>query len=821
MADYTLSVKLTGDVKQMEKEFANAIRSVDTLKGKINSTTGQGSTFNQKLNAMGSQLDATGMKMMKFGGKATLGITTPLALAKKQMISAASDFEENINKVEVAFGDYANTVKDWSKTTTKQFGISRNAALEMTALFGDMGTSMGLTRQDASKMSMSLTGLAGDLASFKNVNIDVAQTALKGIFTGETESLKNLGIVMTQANLQNYALSKGITKKVEAMTEAEKVQLRYNYVMDSAKNAQGDYARTSDGAANSIRTFQATMENLAQVLGAVLLPSFTEIIQTATAVVQKFAELDPSTQRLIVKFALLAAAIGPVTTVLGAVTTTIGKTVSAISKIPGAVSRARDGFTTLRIHGLYAGDSMKAVATSMKTSAIAMGSGIKKMALSAASSMRVLAVSIWTAVAPILPMIIAIGLLVGAFVYLFKTNEEFRNSMLESWEEIKAAFVPLVDALKTLFENVMSAIMPAIQALGQAFSGILTAIMPIITGIAKVFAGIVVVIAKVISKVAPIISIFAMVFAKVGEAIASVATPAVNILSGVLNAIVGFLTSYVIPVITSVITTVINVITKIVQVVTPIVTFIASVIGKIILIISGIVSVIGGVFGAVRDVVMTIWNGITSFIGGAINSIIAIASAMISPFTVIFNAIKSVVVGVVDGIKSAWSGLKGFFGNLFSAIVAIVKAPINAIISGINFFIRGLNKIKIPDWVPGIGGKGIHISEIPHLARGTDNWQGGFARMNEGGRGELTYLPNGSVVVPHDISRTYAKESARLNSTSTGFDVSGLGDYIVTAITSQGTRLAEGIERGISGITMVADRREIGRMVSDLGFERR
>ena len=126
----------------------------------------------------------------------------------------------------------------------------------MASLFGDMGTSMGLPTDAAAKMSMSLTGLAGDLASFKNLSLDEVQTALAGVFTGETESLKRLGIVMTETNLDAYALANGFGKTTNEMTQAEKVQLRYAYIMEMTKNAQGDYARTADGTANSIRTFQ-------------------------------------------------------------------------------------------------------------------------------------------------------------------------------------------------------------------------------------------------------------------------------------------------------------------------------------------------------------------------------------------------------------------------------------------------------------------------------------------------------------------------------------------------------------------------------------
>ena len=127
--------------------------------------------------------------------------------------------EESLNKVDVSFGKSSQKVKDFARTTLREFGIAEGSALEMTALFGDMATGMGINEEAAADMSIQLAGLAGDLASFKNISIDRAQVALTSIFNGETESLKRLGIVMTQANLEAFALTQGITKQVSEMSE--------------------------------------------------------------------------------------------------------------------------------------------------------------------------------------------------------------------------------------------------------------------------------------------------------------------------------------------------------------------------------------------------------------------------------------------------------------------------------------------------------------------------------------------------------------------------------------------------------------------------
>ena len=159
---------------------------------KIN-ITGDSSKLKNALSSASSKLSSFGSKMQGVGKSLTTRLTLPLAVAGGAAVKFASDFQESMNKVDVAFGKSKKEVKDFAKTTLKQFGIAEGSALDMAALFGDMATSMGLNQSAAANMSTSLVGLAGDLASFKNIGIDQATTALAGVFTGETESLKRLG----------------------------------------------------------------------------------------------------------------------------------------------------------------------------------------------------------------------------------------------------------------------------------------------------------------------------------------------------------------------------------------------------------------------------------------------------------------------------------------------------------------------------------------------------------------------------------------------------------------------------------------------------
>ena len=318
------------------------------------------STSEMRVNLLGNAksllnaLSKADSKLQKFGKKAkdvgktlSVSVTAPIAIAGGFAIKMASDFEESLNKIDVAFGKSGAEVKKFAETSRNQFGIAEGSALDMAAMFGDMGTSMGLTQGEAANMSKSLVGLAGDLSSFKNIQVDVATTALGAIFTGETESLKKLGIVMTEANLKTFALSQGIQKNIKDMTQAEKTQLRYAFIMANTTNAQGDFARTQDGAANQMRIFSQGLKELATEFGQILLPAFTKIVSAANNMINKFIALDDSTKKTILIVAGLAAAIGPVLLALGTIITIAPAVGTALTAMSGPVGLIVTGLTAV------------------------------------------------------------------------------------------------------------------------------------------------------------------------------------------------------------------------------------------------------------------------------------------------------------------------------------------------------------------------------------------------------------------------------------------------------------------------------------------
>ena len=289
--------------------------------------------FDKSIRNATNKLDKFSKKAGRIGSQMTTNLSLPILALGAGAVKLASDFEESLNKVNVSFGESSKEVQSFAKTTLNSFGIAEGSALEMAALFGDMGTSMGLTQKQAAGMSTSLVGLAGDLSSFKNIRIDVAQTALASIFTGETESLKKLGVVMTEANLKQFALEQGITKTIKQMSQAEKVQLRYNFVISQSTNAIGDFARTSDGVANSTRSLQESVKELGEQFGKELLPIASDLINSLSSLVKTLSNMSDENKKLLIDVGLLTAVIGPFITGLASLSTLLKNLITFLPKL--------------------------------------------------------------------------------------------------------------------------------------------------------------------------------------------------------------------------------------------------------------------------------------------------------------------------------------------------------------------------------------------------------------------------------------------------------------------------------------------------------
>lgn len=345
----SINIRFAVDLKQFSTEMQNSLRTIDKV--------------GQKFQAVGRNMSAY--------------VTLPILAAGAAAVKFASDYNESLNKVDVSFKTSSGQVKEFAKTTLESFGIASGTALDMASSYGDMGTSMGLTTSEAAKMSTSLVGLAGDLASFKNISVDIANTAISAIFTGETESLKKMGIVMTEVNLKQFALNSGIQKNYEQMSQAEKVQLRYNYILSVTKNAQGDFIRTQGGAANQWRIFQESLKQVGAELGQVVLPLFTKLITAVNQKIVAFSKLSETTKTTIVVVAGLVAVIGPLALAIGGILAAIPFVIAGFTAISAAILPLFAGIVLLMGVFLILKDNTKAAASAQNELNKAVDAGNK------------------------------------------------------------------------------------------------------------------------------------------------------------------------------------------------------------------------------------------------------------------------------------------------------------------------------------------------------------------------------------------------------------------------------------------------------------
>lgn len=376
---------------------------------------------------------------------------------------------------------------------------------------------------------------------------------------------------------------------------------------------------------------------------------------------------------------------------------------------------------------------------------------------------------------PIPIIIAAVAALVGALVVAYNTSETFRNAVNNLFSQIAESVGPIIEQAISAFSGLGETIM---NTLGTALINLAPVLSRFVDFISQMVVGIAPLIAQLVGSLAPVIATIVTVLMNIVQSIMPALTAVLNVIMAVLEA-VG-------PVVMNTLSIVIDVITAIMQYVTPIIAFIGMVINAIIAVISPIVTVIGGfialiidaigkalsfvtgVMATVVNLIVGTWTKVTNYITDAINKISGIISTISSVVGTVFNGIYAVctsvmdrvdgaIKGVFDNIRSSWEGLTGFvdkiFGGVESAVndlVSQVKGFVNGVIDGINAAVGLINKIP-----------GVTISEIPYLARGTDNFKGGFARINEGGRGELVMLPDGTQVIPHDVSMKYASEAAK------------------------------------------------------------
>lgn len=243
------------------------------------------SAIRQSFNGLGSVVKKIGVLI---GGAFAIGKLTQFG---KECVELGSNLAEVQNVVDVTFTTMSDKVNEFAKNAMTSAGLSETMAKQYVGTFGAMSKSFGFSEAQAYDMSTALTQLTGDVASFYNISQDLAYIKLKSVFTGETETLKDLGVVMTQSALDQFALANGYGKTTSAMTEQEKVALRLAFVQKQLSAASGDFIRTSGSWANQVRVMQLQLQSLKATVGQGLINLFTPVLRVINILLGKLATL--------------------------------------------------------------------------------------------------------------------------------------------------------------------------------------------------------------------------------------------------------------------------------------------------------------------------------------------------------------------------------------------------------------------------------------------------------------------------------------------------------------------------------------------------
>lgn len=251
------------------------------------------SMFNKQITGIAKSAQNPIMNAFKPIGKLIGSVLAVGAITKftKECINLGSDLTEVQNVVDTTFKSLNGLVNEFASNAMMSFGLSETVAKQYMGTLGAMSKSMGFTEQASFDMASAVTGLAGDVASFYNLSTDEAFDKLKSIWTGETETLKSIGVLLTQTNLDQYALNNGFGKTTASMTEQEKVMLRYQYTMSALADASGDFAKTAGSWANQTRILSLQFDSLKATLGQGFINLFTPIIQMINTLLAKLQVL--------------------------------------------------------------------------------------------------------------------------------------------------------------------------------------------------------------------------------------------------------------------------------------------------------------------------------------------------------------------------------------------------------------------------------------------------------------------------------------------------------------------------------------------------
>ena len=734
----------------------------------------------------------------------------------KSCLELGSDLAEVQNVVDVTFPNITAQVDKFAKSAAQSFGLSETMAKQFTGTFGAMAKAFGFSEEQAYDMGASLTKLAGDVASFYNLSQDEAYTKLKSVFTGETESLKDLGVVMTQTALDSYALANGFGKTTAKMSEAEKVALRYSFVQNQLAAAQGDFARTSGSWANQVRILTLQFDSLKATIGQGLINIFTPVIRVINTVIGKLITL--------------ANAFKVFTELI-----TGQKSSNSASGQISAIGSAAAGASTGMDDAASSADNLSSA-----------NNGVAKSAQKAAEKMRILMgfdqinkLDSQTDTDSSTPSTgsgtgvsgtgVDFGNLTQGEIVIDKTDKKM-SALLKRSKELAAIFntqkikeaiegllVPIQIVLDTLHQSVVDTFSKISEVYATYVSPFITSVAEGISSILGIFLD------GWNTYISPVLDYLAEKFSLVWQEHIQPALDGIIILVGkVFENLQALWETLLQPLIEWVIESIMPVIGSILQGVQGVGDLFLNLLAVAGDVISGITKVLGGfidfctgafsgdfskcfqglneildgfkqiassVFKFLQDnvfkplddfienVFATDWSKHFGVLGGVLNGFFKNGQNTIRDIRKVFEGFNEFISGVFSGDwEKAWNGINDIFVGVFNGLADIAKTPINAIIGGFNSVLGLVNglinkvnnirfKITVPDWIPGIGGSwwGFNGFNIPTIGTIPMLANGGFVKANTP---QLAMIGDnrhqGEIVSPEDKLQEMALKAASM-----------------------------------------------------------
>lgn len=668
-------------------------------------------------------------------------------------LDLGSDLAEVQNVVDVTFSKMNEQVNNFAQNAVFQFGLSETMAKQYTGTFGAMAKAFGFVESEAYAMSTTLTGLAGDVASFYNITQGEAYTKLKSVFTGETESLKDLGVVMTQTALDQFALANGYGKTTAKMTEQEKVALRYAFVQQQLSLAQGDFARTSDSWANQVRILKLQFDSLRASLGQGFIAALTPVIKVINTIMGKLVQLanvfSAFMKRLFGVKSDSSSGIGAVASDVSSATNAMDNLSNSTSGVGSAAKKAAK-----EIKGLMGIDEINTISSTGSDSDSGSGdsSGIGNIGMDDWDfSQQEKATD---------------GLLSKVEVFADKVRNIFKNisNFIKNHKEIILSIIGgLVSGIIAFFiAGNWGAITGAIASVIGWIELIPTALGLAglaLTTPAALIAGAVAVVTTAFLYLWQTSDSFRNALINGWNALVSALTPYFKAIMGALKLVGDFLVTVLKPILFLLWDAWCTVVDNIVKVtmslwtncIAPVVKFLGECLKKIIDGLNEIWQAWKPTIEKIGEILIVIWNNclkpVINWLGNefiqAFRNVGNYIKPILESLKIMFGGLIDFIVGVFTGNwQKAWQGVQNIFRGIFDGLTNIAKKPLNAIIDAINAMIRGLNKIKLPNWIPGFGGMGINIPTIPKLAKGGIVDAPTIAMVGEAGKEAVMPLEN-------------------------------------------------------------------------------